>query len=214
MSRLCLTFSKSNETRYLSHLDLLRLWQRTFRRAKIPVAYSAGHSPHPRLSLASPLAVGIDGRAELLEVFLEGEMKPGEIKSRVNEQLPRGVAVLEVTELGEGPPLAALVRSCDYRVIAEGKGLEQGELEERIGEIMAASEILREKRRGDRLQIYDLRALILELSLGKWEDDRGILFMRLRSDSSGSGRPDEVLAALDLKLEPRLIERLRINLVG
>ena len=66
MHRLRLKFSRGEKLKYLSHLDLMRLWERALRRAGLPAAYSEGFSPHPRISLASPLAVGVTSRAELM----------------------------------------------------------------------------------------------------------------------------------------------------
>ncbi|UCG84296.1 MAG: DUF2344 domain-containing protein, partial [Dehalococcoidia bacterium] len=71
MQRLRVTFSRSDSLKFISHLDMMRLWQRALRRADIPLAYSQGFSPHPRLSLAAPLAIGVTSSAELMDVFLQ-----------------------------------------------------------------------------------------------------------------------------------------------
>ena len=71
MHRLRLKFSRGEQLKFLSHLDLMRLWERAFRRAGMELAYSEGFSPHPRISLAAPLSVGITSIAELMDVFLE-----------------------------------------------------------------------------------------------------------------------------------------------
>ncbi len=69
MQRLRTSFSRGEELKFLSHLDLMRLWERAFRRAGISLASSEGFTPHPRISLAAPLSVGTTGQAELMDVI-------------------------------------------------------------------------------------------------------------------------------------------------
>src|SRR5512136_1970848 len=120
MQRLRLTFSRGEEIKYISHLDLMRLWQRALRRADIPLVYSQGFSPHPRLSLAAPLAVGVTSVGELIDIFLERRVSPHFFIKVVKEQLPRGIDISEVTEMGLGlPSLQSQVRNAEYKVIAD-----------------------------------------------------------------------------------------------
>ena len=70
MQRLRVEFCRGEEIKFLSHLDLMRLWERAFRRADLSLVYSDGFSPHARISLASPLSVGVTSQAELMDVFL------------------------------------------------------------------------------------------------------------------------------------------------
>ncbi len=69
MNRLRIRFKRGEEIKFISHLDLIRVWQRAFRRAGVVLAYSEGFNPHPRISLASPLALGITADAELMDVY-------------------------------------------------------------------------------------------------------------------------------------------------
>ena len=120
MQRLRLTFSRSEELKYISHLDLMRLWQRALRRADIPLVYSQGFSPHPRLSLAAPLAVGVTSGGELMDIFLERRVSPHFFLKVIREQLPRGIDISEVTEVGLGlPSLQSQVRYAEYKVIVD-----------------------------------------------------------------------------------------------
>ena len=74
--RLVVKYTKGEKVKYISHLDFMRLVQRALRRAEIPVAYSKGFNPHPRLSFASALAVGTTSDGEYLDIILEKEMDP------------------------------------------------------------------------------------------------------------------------------------------
>ena len=95
MQRLRIRFSRGEEIKYISHLDLLRLWQRALVRADIPLAYSEGFNPHPRMSLAVPLALGVTGEAELMDIFLAKWSSPHSFESAIGRQLPKGNVVTE-----------------------------------------------------------------------------------------------------------------------
>ncbi len=94
-------FSKTGNAVYLSHLDLMRLFQRAFQRAGLPLTHTQGFNPRPSVSIALPLSVGIESRCELLDFQLEGEPVPmDEIRDRLNRALVPGVAVQRVYEGG------------------------------------------------------------------------------------------------------------------
>ncbi len=116
MQRLRLTFSRGEELKYISHLDLMRLWQRALRRAHIPLAYSQGFSPHPKLSLAAPLAIGVTSSGELMDIFLDHRVSPHFFINAVSKQLPPGIDISEVIEVGLGlPSLQSQVLYADMR---------------------------------------------------------------------------------------------------
>ena len=71
MQRLRVTFSRGEELKYLSHLDVMRLWERALRRADLPLAYSQGFSPHAKISIAAPLPLGVTGERELMDIVLQ-----------------------------------------------------------------------------------------------------------------------------------------------
>ena len=90
-------FEKTANAVWISHLDLMRLFQRAFKRAGLPLTHTQGFNPRPSVSIALPLSVGIESRCELLDFELEGEKVPGEeILRRLNENLVDGIRILEV----------------------------------------------------------------------------------------------------------------------
>ena len=95
MQRLRLKFSRGEELKFLSHLDLMRLWERAIRRAGLPLAYSEGFTPHPQIALAAPLSVGVTSQAELMDVVLSRWVPPQSFTAQIEEQLPRGIELLE-----------------------------------------------------------------------------------------------------------------------
>jgi radical SAM family uncharacterized protein/radical SAM-linked protein len=110
-------FQKVGELRFLSHLELMRALSRALRRAGIPLAFTQGFNPQPRLSLAQALAVGIEGRRELGEVELVQRMEPEELLTAWNRQLPPELKILRSWEVPlNGPSLSAGVRGAVYHI--------------------------------------------------------------------------------------------------
>jgi radical SAM-linked protein len=96
MQRLRVRFTRGEELKYISHLDLMRLWQRALNRAGIALAYSEGFNPHPRMSLAAPLALGVTSEAELMDIVLVKFMSPHAFTAAVSRQLPQGIVMQQV----------------------------------------------------------------------------------------------------------------------
>ena len=117
MQRLRVRFARGDEIKFISHLDIMRLWERALTRAGIRTAYSEGFSPHPRLSLAAPLAVGVTGESELLDVYTVDTVSPHWFTDAVNKQLPVGISILGVQQVGMTlPSLQSQVRQAEYRI--------------------------------------------------------------------------------------------------
>ena len=117
MQRLRIRFSRGEEIKYISHLDIMRLWQRALNRAGMALAYSEGFNPHPRMSLAAPLALGVTSDAELMDIVLAKFVSPHSFTAAVGRQLPRGITISGVynTPLTM-PSLQSQVRQAEYTV--------------------------------------------------------------------------------------------------
>jgi radical SAM-linked protein len=212
MQRLRVRFSRGEEIKYISHLDIMRLWERALIRAGIQIAYSEGFSPHPRLSLAAPLAVGVTGEAELLDIFLARTASPHWFTGAVSKQLPPGVEITGVNQIGMNlPSLQSQVSYAEYRV-----GVETAEGPENVDSALTTL-LSRENlpwyhERDTGRRNYDLRALIDDIWLVSSNHDICTIGMRLRCDSGGSGRPEQVALALGFTRYPRSIHRTRLIL--
>jgi radical SAM-linked protein len=211
VQRLRVTFTRGEEMKYISHLDVMRFWERALRRAEIPVAYSEGFSPHPQIALAAPLPVGVTSDAELMDVSLESVMTPAGFVERLTPQLPAAVRLLRVEEAGLNlPSLQAEVRAAEYEVDIETAP--ERDVPGAVADLLAAETFPWEHKREDEMKTYDLRALIHDITVRRCE--RGVrLKMLLRADNTGSGRPEQVAAALGLP-QPRRIHRTRLVLSG
>jgi radical SAM-linked protein len=200
--RLRITFAKGDGIKYTSHLDLARVWGRSLRRAGVPLAYSGGFNPRPKLQLAAALPLGHTGEAELLDVRLEKPMSTEDFATALVPVLPDGLTVGQVrqVELNE-PALQTQIVSAEYRVTVEwrpepveGSGEPPERVEARIARVLAATELPHE-RRGRR---YDLRPLIERLWLAGAGAGRVVLGMQLAAREGATARPEAVLNALGM----------------
>ncbi len=204
--RLRVTFAKGEEVKYISHLDLMRLWERALRRASVPLAYSLGYNPRPKISIAFPLAVGVTGQEELMDVTLERPLAPRDFALAVGRQLPAGVTITQVEEVYPTlPALQTQVQAAEYLATVDADHTVQ-EIEARLDAFLRSASLPRQRRNKD----YDLRPLVEELWLESREESQYTLGMRLRAGEGGTGRPDEVLDQLGLTDHVRGITRTRL----
>lgn len=215
--RVTIVFSRGKSLRFLSHLDMMRLWERALRRAGLPLRYSQGYHPHPRLSLALPLAVGMTAEAEWMEVEFLSPVPTEAIWERLSPQLPAGLSLKDILEAPSGAPsLAARVRGSEIEVVLSQPPPYE-EVRERVRRFLEAEAVpVVETRqagagRRRRLRVVDLRKTVEAIEIGPWSADRGILRLRLNA----SGRPLLLLQALGLggaEGNPPLLHRRRLFL--
>lgn len=212
MPRLRIRFSRGPELKFISHLDTMRLWQRALHRAEIPPAYSEGFSPHPRISLAAPLSVGVTSEAELMDILLAQWTSPHFFITAVSQQLPTGMAIQQVYQIAPTmPSLQSQVRYAEYRVEVETeKG--SAEIASALTSLLSLKHLPWQHRRDTGIRSYDLRALVDDLWLLDRHHPYCSLGMRLRCDNRGSGRPEQVAAALGFTQYPQAIHRTKLIL--
>jgi radical SAM-linked protein len=212
MQRLRIKFTRGPEIKFISHLDIIRLWQRAFNRAGIEIAYSTGFSPHPRISLAAPLALGVTGEAELMDIFCVKGVAPHFFVSAVNQQMPPGLSVDKVYPIAfDLPSLQSQISRAEYRVeVATESG--PPDIHQAVADLLKLEHLPWQHQRDTGPHQYDLRALIEDICVLEWKPPVGILGMKLRCDSNGSGRPEQVAAALGFSQRPPSIHRTQLIL--
>ena len=220
--RLRILFSKQGALRYTGHLDLHTLLERAARRAALPLAYSQGFHPTPKVQLASALPLGFSSRAEMMDMWLTAECDPVKVKEDLQAALPRDIQILDLQTVDDRvPPLQTQVIAAEYEAAIPAEFASN--LTAHLSAVMDASSLPRE-RRG---KPYDLRPLIESLTLlvpsghsphfhGKWgETEGGVrLHMRLTAREGATGRPEEVLSALGIPSEDVRVERTRLIFQG
>ncbi len=214
MQRLRISFRRGEEVRFISHLDIVRLWQRALHRAGVSLAYSEGFNPHPRISLAAPLPVGVTSEAELMDIFCSRSVSPHWLTAAVSQQLPPGIETLQAYQMTLNmPSLQSQVRYAEYKVeVQTEKG--QRDIEADLSSLLSLKHLPWQHQRDTGPRSYDLRALIDDLWLIDGHPPYCTIGMKLRCDSSGSGRPEQVALALGFTSPPKLIHRTRLILAG
>ncbi len=190
----------------------MRYWERLLHRAGMPLVYSEGFTPHPRISLAAPLPIGVTSEAELMDITLRKRVSPYFFIQTIREGLPQGIDVFEVREVSlEAPSLQSQVRYAEYSVkVKVNRNLKA--MQEAIASLLQAEHLPWQHMRDTGPRHYDLRLLIENLWLIDWSDSECTLGMRLRNDSRGAGRPEQVTAVLGLPDYPRSIHRTKLSL--
>ena len=202
--RVRVRFTKHDDLRWISHRDLMRLWERLFRRAGVALSMTEGFHPKPRINFPSALAVGIAGLDELLEVDLAEERTADSLAEAIAGELPEGMSIKAI-EMLAAPDRKAQVRFVTFQMPVPVE--RQEKLGQRIKWLMRQTSlpIHREGRKNP----LDLQPLLAELELID-----GQLHMRLRVDREGSARPREVLQALeieDLEYQGFFLTRTRVE---
>src|SRR5271157_612658 len=165
MFRLRVRFCRGEELKFISHLDIIRLWVRAMRRARIPLEYTEGFSPHPRISLAVPLSVGVTAENELMDISITKVVSPHWFIDTVNRQLPDGLKVLEASPVGLNvPSLQSQVRFTQYQVKLKTDKSEE-EIKIAIDHLLAMESLPWHHERDTGRKSYDLRTLIDDIWL-------------------------------------------------
>ena len=211
LTRMRLTYARREALRYTSHLDLHLVWERTLRRAGVPLAYSQGFNPRPRLHLASALPLGFLSRCEMADFWLNQAEEVTRVTflalvKEIQAAAPPGLEIsqAEIVSLNL-PALQTQVHSAEYLAYALDP-LDEETLRQKVETLLQAGTLPRE-RRG---KAYDLRPLIQVLDVHAGSP--ASLFMRLTAREGATGRPEEVLDAMGLDSSAFRVERTALLL--
>ena len=161
-------FEKTGNAVWISHLDLMRVFQRAFKRAGLPLTHTNGFNPRPSVSIALPMSVGIESCCELLDFELEGNLVPGkEILSRLNEKLIRGVRVKDIYDNGQKLKNLALM---DCAVMLEyDNGVPEGACDELKG-LFSRESLYVEKKSKNGVTRQDIIPMIRRIGIRETND--------------------------------------------
>jgi len=187
-NKVRIRFGKTGDLRFLSHHDLLRVWERMMRRAALPFRSTEGFHPMPKLSLASALGLGIVGREEVAEIEFEEELPADEVHRRLEEQAPPGLCIQSVRAI-ERRQTAQVCRACYFLHLEKS---EWPALSQQIAALLAQDECWVERTKPHPRRI-NIRPYLRDLTLT--EDGLSLDFT---VTPQGSARPDEVLRLLGL----------------
>jgi radical SAM-linked protein len=194
-------FRKSGDLRLVSHLDLMRSFERMLRRASLPFRMTEGFHPTPRLVLAQSLPLGVVGHAEVAELELVEDVDPTDVLSRLREQAPPGIEFLSARAI----PLKTTgrPRRAAYRIAVADP---PPGLPDRIAQFLAAAAVWAERERPRPRQV-NIRPYVETLTFAD-----GALALSIWLTQEGSARANEVAAAVGV-VDPPLIERVDLELL-
>ena len=197
VQRLRVRYAKRGRLRFTSHRDFSRAFERAVFRARIPMAYSSGFNPHPRISYAGAAPTGSASEAEYLELALADVVVPAEVHAMLDEALPPGLDVLEVVE-SPGGSLADLLEASRWRI---DLGADRVATVGAVDRFLAADEVLVERMTKKGMREFDARAAVVSLVVlpGEREGADGsptTLDVVLRHGTPAV-RPDDVLRGLE-----------------
>ena len=134
MGRYILKFTKEKRLKYISHLDVLRLFQRAFKRAGIKLSYSKGYNPHAKVGFALPLSLGFESSGEYMEIETELDYKEDEIKDGLNAIMPDGIEIIACGRLAETSKtaVAAVLDFASYKILFSGDADDAQKLESAV----------------------------------------------------------------------------------
>ena len=201
VQHLLIRYAKRGKMRFASHLDVARAFERGVRRAGLPVAYSAGFTPHPKISYAGGAPTGVASEAEYLSLALTSRIEAGDVRERLNAALPDGIDVITATEDAGGLPASRLTAS-EWLVILPGTTPDS--VVPVVQKFLALEHAPVERLTSKGLRRMDARAAVVTLDVDGYEDDSAVgaghyaeaaLRMIVRH-TAPAVRPDDVLAAL------------------
>jgi radical SAM-linked protein len=203
VQHLVVRYAKRGKMRFASHRDVARVFERGVRRAGLPIAYSAGFTPHPRISYAGGTQTGVASEAEYLSLALTSRLAATQVRERLNETLPDGIDVIDVTENAEG---TSALEASQWRVVLPG--VEPAAAERAVAGFLALSEAPVERLTDKGVRRLDARAAVVTLDVldpaGSHDGPRAAvtgvqdcaILRMVVLHMAPAVRPDDVLTAL------------------
>ena len=212
MQRLRLRYSRGEEARFISHLDTMRCWERVFRRAGVPLEYTHGFTPHPRIAFGAPLAVGFTSEAELMDVWIRRWMPPDSVVMLARREMPSGFEVYGAMEMPlSAASLQSVVRSAAYRCVAtHPSGV--GGARQAAEAFLKADTVQHAVTRGDSVKTLELRPLVRSIELNAATDENCEVLMQVSLSQEGTVRPEHVLEVLGFSEPAESIHRAALSL--
>jgi radical SAM family uncharacterized protein/radical SAM-linked protein len=210
-TRMRVRYSKKASVQYLSHLDMTRLFERAIRRADLPIAYSEGFHPHPKIAFGPPLPLGLTSSAEYLDVQFA---KPliGDLAYKLGSNLPADVSILSTRVIfRKTESLMAAINVAEYQVDLRGSRVPDN-FPDLLADLLANEHLSVRRVTPKESKVVDIREHVLDLRLAGCEV-KDFLHMRLRVGQSGHARPQEILGMV-LNFSDEELLRIPIERTG
>lgn len=194
MTILRLLYKKDGVMKFISHLDMVRLTERTFRRAELPLSFSNGFNPHPKIAFGAPLSVGVTSDYEVLDVELLEEIDIANFIANQEKFVPTGITFLEGRYLEKTKSLMSMLSDATFMIRTNSISMNLEELRAKLDEFLALESITIEKvNKKKQVKQVDIKPLIGNFAIVSVSDDEVISNVTLVSGSSGNLKPDVLL---------------------
>ena len=195
MNSYIIYFSKTGYIKYTSHLDMLRLFKRAFRRSGIELKYSCGFNPHPKMSFGQPLSLGYESTAEMLEFETDKTYSRDYLIDQLESSTPAGIKITDIGEItAESRTVAASIESAEYSITFPVSYYSK-DSEKIVADYLDQKEIITEKKQKKTKQLVetDIRSKIRSISANINDENRLVLNMLLDSGSKSNLSPELVI---------------------
>ncbi len=197
VQKLRLRYAKRGRLRFTSHRDIARSFERALRRAQVPMAYSAGFSPHPKISWVGAAPTGVASEAEYVEISVAVRVDPERLRAALDASLPDGIDVVDVVEAPAGTSLPDRVQASEWLVRLPAVALD--EAERAVAAFLAAPEVLVQRLVKDGVRTLDARAAVVRMGAAETPEEPGCATLHLVvRHVTPAVRPDDVLSGLRL----------------
>lgn len=196
MRRLRVRYTKEGRTRFVSARDLPSVWERALRRADLPIAYSEGFTPHPKVSFPDALPVGYASTGEYAELTFAVPVDPHDAVARLDVELPEGMDILAAVAVPEGAPrLATLLRATLWELVYP-TGVLRTELGAAVGELLGADRAEIERPHPGGTRTIDVRPAVLAVHVGHLDGGTTPVIRAVLRNDGPTVRPTDLHAAL------------------
>ena len=195
--RVRIIFSKNESMRFTGHLDLFRALERTIRRAKLPLTYSQGFNPHPKISLASALPLGFTSSGEVADFWLNNDIPLIEINKKLIDSLPPGIEIHEISNPdAQEPKVQNSLLSAKYTATLQEPF---PNLQKEIDNLLNSEEVIIEKIKKGKKRLINIREFVHEIKiLDNDAEGNQIVYLHLSAEEGKTGRPDVIFQGLGL----------------
>jgi len=206
-------FERGEKLKYIGHLDVMRMFERAFKRAGIPVAHSQGFNPRPHIVFAQPMPLGLTSDGEFADVELDAEYETGEFLQKLNSALPAGMKVIEARDNTGKKNIMAVVGAARYKI--DFNTPEGFDIDNVISGVLNLDRIIVLKKTKSGEKEFDIRPLIYELS-GVAENGTGFFNVLLCAGQDNNVRPELFITGVNtsLNIDIEMTGMHRIMLYG
>ncbi|MEN8906371.1 MAG: TIGR03936 family radical SAM-associated protein [Clostridiales bacterium] len=168
MTKIRVKFLRGEKVKYISHLDLMKVFERALKRADLPIDYSNGFNPHPKIVFGLPLSVGVTSESEFVDFQFKDKIIPVDFIKRVNTQLPQDVETITAKEFDNNKNIMNLIERASYEIeVSFCKDINREEIDNLVEEFLNKNEIIVSKKAKKKLKDINIRPLVHKFELKK-----------------------------------------------